>query len=54
MLTLFVRQPGGTTIAQFAGVAAAGELFGISKYISVPIAGLIMSLADPESKLQIC
>ena len=43
MLTLFVANL-GTTIAQFAGVAAAGELFGISKYISVPIAGLIMSL----------
>ena len=33
----------GTTIAQFAGVAAAGELFGISRYISVPIAALFMS-----------
>ena len=25
------------TIAEFAGVAAAGELFGVSKYISVPV-----------------
>ncbi len=32
-----------TTIAQFAGVAAAGELFGISRYVSVPIAGIIMT-----------
>lgn len=34
----------GTTVAEFAGVAAAGELFGVSRYISVPIAGLIISL----------
>lgn len=33
----------GTTVAQFAGVAAAGELFGVSKYLSVLVAGLIMS-----------
>lgn len=33
----------GTTIAQFAGVAAAGELFGISKYITVPIAAIAMT-----------
>jgi len=33
----------GTTVAEFAGVAAAGELFGVSRYITVPIAGLIFS-----------
>ncbi len=43
MLALFIANL-GTTVAEFAGVAAAGELFGISKYISVPIACLIMSL----------
>ena len=43
MLGLFVANL-GTTIAQFAGVAAAGELFGISKYLSVPIAGALMIL----------
>ena len=32
-----------TTVAQFAGVAAAGELFGISRYISVPIAAVVMT-----------
>lgn len=32
-----------TTIAQFAGVAAAGELFGISRYITVPIAAVVMT-----------
>ena len=34
----------GTTIAQFAGIAAAGELFGISRYISAPIAALFVSI----------
>ena len=43
MLALIVANL-GTTIAQFAGIAAAGELFGISKYISVPIAGILMSM----------
>lgn len=31
-----------TTVAEFAGVAAAMELFGISKYISVPAAALFV------------
>src|SRR5580692_11484482 len=30
----------GNTAAEFAGVAASMQLFGISKYISVPVAGL--------------
>ncbi|MBC7237595.1 MAG: divalent metal cation transporter, partial [Chloroflexi bacterium] len=30
----------GTTMAQFAGVAASAELFGVSRYIAVPIAAL--------------
>ena len=34
----------GTTLAQFAGVAAVGELFGISRYITVPLAGIIIGL----------
>lgn len=41
MLALFTANL-GTTIAQFAGIAAAGEIFGLSKYISVPIAGVFM------------
>ncbi len=49
MLALFIANL-GTTVAQFAGVAAAGELFGISKYISVPLAGLIMSLLILRAK----
>ncbi len=32
----------GTTAAQFAGVAAAAELFGISRYIAVPLAALFV------------
>ncbi len=34
----------GTTVAQFAGVAAATELFGISRYITVPLAALLVGL----------
>lgn len=34
----------GTMTAEFAGIAAAGELFGLSKYLSVPLAALIVSL----------
>lgn len=30
----------GTTAAQFAGIASSGELFGISRYLTVPLAGL--------------
>ena len=30
----------GTTFSEFAGIAAGMELFGVSKYVSVPIAGL--------------
>lgn len=33
----------GSTIAQFAGVAAAGELFGITRYLTVPLSALLMS-----------
>jgi len=32
----------GNTVAEFAGVAAAMEIFGVSKYISVPLAGIIV------------
>ncbi|MEA5155826.1 Nramp family divalent metal transporter [Raineyella sp.] len=33
----------GTTTAEFAGIAAGSEIFGISRYISVPIAALAVS-----------
>ncbi|OQA21125.1 MAG: Divalent metal cation transporter MntH [Chloroflexi bacterium ADurb.Bin360] len=32
----------GTTVAEFAGIAAGTELFGISRYISVPLAALLV------------
>lgn len=31
-----------TTISEFAGIAAAGELFGLSKYFTVPVAAITM------------
>jgi Mn2+/Fe2+ NRAMP family transporter len=33
----------GTMTAEFAGIAAAGSLFGISKYLTVPTAALLVS-----------
>ncbi len=32
----------GTTAAQFAGIAASGELFGLSRYVMVPLAALVV------------
>jgi len=43
MLTLLLANL-GTTIAQFAGIAAAAELFGVSRYFAVPITALVVSL----------
>lgn len=34
----------GTTCAEFAGVAAGSELFGVSRYVSVPTAAVVVSL----------
>src|SRR5919206_2521050 len=39
MLALLVAN-GGVTVSEFVGIAAATELFGVSKYISVPLAAL--------------
>ena len=33
----------GTMTAEFAGIAAAGQLFGLSKFISVPVAGMLVT-----------
>ncbi len=33
----------GTTTAEFAGIAAGCQIFGISKYVSVPLAALLVS-----------
>ena len=43
MLALLVSNA-ATSIAEFAGVAAGMELFGVSKYISVPIAAIVVWL----------
>jgi Mn2+/Fe2+ NRAMP family transporter len=32
----------GNTMAEFAGIAASGEIFGVSKYISIPFSTLII------------
>lgn len=34
----------GTTVGQFAGIAAGAELFGISRYLAVPMAALLLIL----------
>jgi NRAMP (natural resistance-associated macrophage protein)-like metal ion transporter len=34
----------GTTCAEFAGIAAGFQLFGVSRYLSVPAAGLLVSV----------
>jgi NRAMP (natural resistance-associated macrophage protein)-like metal ion transporter len=34
----------GNTMAEFAGIASAGEIFGISKYITVPISSIFVWL----------
>jgi Mn2+/Fe2+ NRAMP family transporter len=39
MLTLFVAN-GAVTISEFVGIAAASELFGVSRYLTVPIAAV--------------
>ena len=41
-LILLVFADLGNTMAEFAGIAAAGELFGISRYLSVPLCTLIV------------
>jgi len=33
----------GTTVAQFAGIAAAAELLGLTRYLAVPLAALLVS-----------
>jgi len=43
MLVLLVAN-GAVTIAEFAGIAAAGELFGIPRLIAVPVAALVVWL----------
>ncbi|MGO8946395.1 MAG: Nramp family divalent metal transporter [Ktedonobacterales bacterium] len=51
MLTLFVANS-LITISEFAGVAAASQLFGISKYIGVPIAAVAIWLLITRGSYQ--
>lgn len=54
MIALFVTNL-GNTIAEFAGIATAGEIFGISRYILVPISALfvwIMVVKGSYSKVE--
>lgn len=41
MLALLIAN-GGVTVSEFVGIAAAMELFGVARYISVPIAALVI------------
>ena len=41
MLALLVAN-GGVTVSEFVGIAAASELFGVSKYLTVPVAALLV------------
>ncbi len=43
----------GNTMAEFAGIASAGEIFGISKYISVPICALFVWLLITKGNYKI-
>jgi NRAMP (natural resistance-associated macrophage protein)-like metal ion transporter len=43
MLTLLVSNA-GATVANFAGIAAAAELFGVSRFIAVPLIALLLWL----------
>ena len=44
LLILLIFADLGNTMAEFAGIASASEIFGISKYISVPICSLFVWL----------
>jgi Mn2+/Fe2+ NRAMP family transporter len=41
-IAIIVIANGGVTISEFVGIGAASELLGISKYISVPIAAVVL------------
>jgi len=43
-MLLLLASNAATTVAEFAGVAAAMELFGVSRYLSVPIAAAVVWL----------
>jgi len=51
-MLMLLGSTAATTIAEFAGVAAAMELFGVSRFISVPIAALIVWLLVVRGSFQ--
>jgi Mn2+/Fe2+ NRAMP family transporter len=42
LLLLLITADLGNTMAEFAGIASAGEIFGVSKFISVPISAFFV------------
>ncbi len=52
MIALFLTNL-GNTISEFAGVAASLEIFGVSKYISVPAERLFRLVAGGQGELQV-
>lgn len=43
----------GNTMAEFAGIASAGEIFGISKYVSVPVCSVFVWLLVTKGNYKI-
>lgn len=43
-MLMLLASSAATTVAEFAGIAAALELFGVSRYISVPVAAVVVWL----------
>lgn len=52
VMLLFVFANLAVTIAEFAGIAASMELFGVSKYISLPIAAFLVWFAVVKGNFQ--
>lgn len=52
-LLLLVFADLGNTMAEFAGIASAGEIFGISKYISVPVCSIFVWLLVTKGNYKI-
>src|SRR6266852_3964416 len=51
MLALLIAN-GGVTVSEFVGIAAATELFGVPRYISVPIAAIAIWLLVVKGSYQ--
>ncbi len=51
-MTTLLASNAATSVAEFAGIAAAFELFGVSRYISVPIAAITVWLLVTRSSFK--